>query len=160
MKKALLTSIFTLYLIGALSADELFPLKEHSHPNIPAKKDAQPQQAAWVIEAARAANDYVETIDKELYAKSWNKGDQIFQHTISQNEWANALTQNRKPLGKVISRKLKDERLAMDPQGLPKGAYMVVEYQTSFERAPHSGEVLTLRHDDNGDWKVLTYQVN
>jgi uncharacterized cupin superfamily protein len=48
----------------------------------------------------------------------------------------------------------------MNPHGLPRGAYMVVEYNTSFENAPASGELLTLRQGTDGKWRVLTYQVN
>lgn len=115
---------------------------------------------AWMIEAAKNAKDYVETLDKGDYAKSWSMGDPLFQRTISQNEWASALDLSRKRLGKMKSRTLKDQRPAWDPQGLPKGPYMVVEYNTSFEKAPQSGELLTLRRDSNGNWRVLTYQVN
>ena len=124
------------------------------------EKEEQSQQAAWMLESAKSANDYVDALDREYYDQSWTKGDQIFQHTITKEEWTKALIKNRKPLGKVNSRKLKDQRPAMDPQGLPRGAYMVVEYDTSFENAPSSGELLTLRRGSDGAWRVLTYQVN
>ena len=126
----------------------------------PNEKDEQAQMAAWLIESAKVANDYVNMLDQGQYVQSWTKGDQIFQHTINKEEWTKALNDNRKPLGKVKSRKLKDQRPAMNPQGLPRGAYMVVEYDTSFEQAPNSGELLTLRRGSDGVWRVLTYQVN
>jgi hypothetical protein len=116
--------------------------------------------AAWMIEAAQVAKDYVDTLDQEKYQESWGKGDALFQRTINQKEWTAALDLSRKSLGKVKSRTLKDEKPAIDPQGLPKGPYMVVEYSTSFEKAPNSGELLTLRRGNDGQWKVLTYQVN
>lgn len=120
----------------------------------------QTQQAAWMLESAKVAGDYVDALDREYYDQSWTRGDQIFQHTITKEEWTKALIKNRKPLGKVNSRTMKDQRLAMDPQGLPRGAYMVVEYDTSFANAPSSGELLTLRRGSDGTWRVLTYQVN
>lgn len=126
------------------------------------KTDSQKQEkeAAWVIESAQVAKDYVEGLDKGEYEQSWTKADQLFQHTITQKEWVTALNENRKNLGKVKSRTLKDQRIAWNPHNLPKGAYMVVEYNTSFENTPNSGELLTLRHDPDGKWRVLTYQVN
>ena len=120
----------------------------------------QDQMAAWMIEAAQVAKDYVDGLDKEQYAQSWEKSDPLFQKTISQKEWATALEMSRKPLGRTKSRTLKDQRPALDPHGLPKGPYMVVEYHTAFEKAPQSGELLTLRRDPDGRWRVLTYQVN
>jgi hypothetical protein len=120
----------------------------------------QEQVAAWMIESAQVAKDYVDGLDQGQYAQSWSKGDPLFQHIITKEEWTKALTESRKRLGRVISRKLKDQRLAKDPHGLPKGAYMVVEYNTSFQNAPDSGELLTLRRGSDGKWRVLTYQVN
>lgn len=118
------------------------------------------QWSAWMIEAAKAAQDYVQLIDQGRYAESWTSGAKIFQGTITQKEWETALKMARKRLGDVKSRTVKDERPAWDPKGLPKGPYMVVEYNTSFTRAPQSGELLTLMREPNGSWKVLTYQVN
>ncbi|WP_068469576.1 DUF4019 domain-containing protein [Candidatus Protochlamydia phocaeensis] len=123
-------------------------------------KDEQNPWAAWMIEGGQAAKDYVDDLDKGRYAEAWTKGDPIFQRTITQQEWVTALNLARKRLGNVHSRILKDQRPAMDPHGLPKGPYMVVEYDTSFERAPNSGELLTLRLGTDGKWHVLTYQVN
>lgn len=120
----------------------------------------QGELAAWAIETAQVGKDYVEGLDNGQYAQSWSKGDQLFQHTITQKEWEMALNDNRKKLGKVKSRTLKDQKPAWDPRGLPKGAYMVVEYNTSFENAPQSGELLTMRRGSDGKWRVLTYQVN
>lgn len=123
-------------------------------------KDEQSQMAAWMIESAQAAKDYLDGLDREMYAESWAKGDQLFQHTITKEEWAKALSNSRRPLGKVTVRKLKNQRPAKDPKGLPKGAYMVIEYWTSFNKALESGELLTLRRGTDGKWRILTYQVN
>lgn len=120
----------------------------------------QSQMAAAMIDALQVAKKYVETIDNGQYGETWQSGDVIFKKTVSANEWALALRAARGPLGKVINRTLKDEKPAFNPAGLPQGAYMVVEYNTSFERAPNSGELLTLRQGEDGKWRVLTYQVN
>lgn len=125
-----------------------------------AQENNSKELAAWMIEAAQVAKDYVDTVDRAAYNETWSKGSSIFQGMISQSEWAAALQLGRAPLGKVTSRTLKDQRPAWDPKGLPGGAYMVVEYDTSFEKAPNSGELLTLRREADGKWKVLTYKVN
>lgn len=125
-----------------------------------AEQNNQDEMAGWMIEASQAAKNYVDGLDKGKYSESWTWGDALFQRTISQKEWTTALNLARKPLGKANSRTLKDQRPAWDPQGLPKGPYMVVEYNTSFDRAPNSGELLTLRRGPDGKWRVLTYQVN
>ncbi len=120
----------------------------------------QSQLAAAMIDALQVAKKYVETIDAGKYAESWQMGDAIFQRTASSNEWSLALSASRGRLGAVKLRTLKDEKPAWNPAGLPPGAYMVVEYNTAFDRAPNSGELLTLRQGEDGKWRVLTYQVN
>jgi len=121
---------------------------------------SQGKAAASMIEALQVAKAYVEEIDKGNYEESWNKGDALFQRTIHPQEWITALNKARTPLGTVTSRSLKDEKPAWDPKGLPRGAYMVVEYTTSFAQAPNSGELLTLRQGEDGKWRVVSYQVN
>jgi hypothetical protein len=120
----------------------------------------QSKAAADMIDALQVAKKYVDNIDSGQYEDSWRSGDSIFQKTINPKEWITALQQARAPLGAVKSRTLKDEKPAFNPKGLPQGAYMVVEYTTSFEKAPNSGELLTLRKGEDGKWRVLTYQVN
>lgn len=122
-----------------------------------AEKDEMPE---WMLESAQVAKDYVTSLDNGQYTQSWTKGDQLFQHTITQDEWTKALNSSRKGLGRVKSRTLKIQRPAWNPKGLPRGPYMVVEFETSFENAPESGELLTLRRGTDGKWRVLTYQVN
>ena len=124
------------------------------------EQNDQNELAGWVLESGRVAQDYVEGLDRGQYAESWSKGDQLFQHAITKEEWIKSLNDKRKPLGKMNSRKLKDHRFGKDPRGLPKGPYMVVEYDTSFATAPTSVELLTLRRGTDGKWRVLTYQVN
>lgn len=126
----------------------------------PLELQNSPELAAAKIESAKVAQDYVQLIDQGRYAESWQRGARLFQGTVSQKQWVAALTLARRRLGQVKSRTLKDQRPAWDPRGLPKGAYMVVEYNTSFTRAPQSGELLTLMQEPNGEWKVLTYHVN
>ena len=120
----------------------------------------QAEMAAWMIETGQVAKDYVNGLDNGQYSQSWSKGDQLFQHTITQDEWTKALETSRRGLGKVISRTLKLQNPAWDPHGLPKGPYMVIEYDTSFQNSPRAVELLTLRRGTDGKWRILTYQVN
>jgi hypothetical protein len=62
---------------------------ENSHSN-----QDQAQMAAWMIETAQVSKDYVEGLDRGQYEESWAKGDQLFQHTISQQEQPEALRES------------------------------------------------------------------
>lgn len=119
-----------------------------------------PEVQQEMTDALKAAQSWVQLIDQGHYEESWDKASQIMQKTISKKEWARALDIARKKLGPVKDRTLKEERPAWDPKRLPPGIYMVVEYNTSFTRVTHSGELLTLRKEPDGKWRVLTYLVN
>ena len=176
MKKLIIFSLITLlnsHLFSAVSQIETPPASSNqmqstdssgstqfeNPPQSDAEKRAEQQLSAWLIEASKAAEDYVRLLDNGKYAESWTQSAKLFQQTISQNEWKTALELARKRLGGVKSRSLKDIRTAFDPKGLPAGAYMVVIYTTNFDRAPNTEELLTLMRESNGQWKVLTYQV-
>lgn len=153
------------FILASFSLGAVYSLEGQTKPvpslNAPVTEEGEsPEMAAWMIETKQVAKDYVEGIDKGQYAQSWTKGDQLFQQTISQDGWNKALTDGRKSLGNVKSRTLKLQRPAWNPQGLPKGPYMVVEYETTFDKDGKKVELLTLRRGADGKWKVLTYQVD
>lgn len=122
------------------------------------KPGYESREAAWVIECAQVAKDYVDRLDRGQYVQSWSKGDLFFQHAVSQKEWMQLLNSTRKKLGSVRSRALRNQQIAWNPVGMPQGAYMVIEFKTAFENSPSSKELLTLRRGSDGIWRVLTYQ--
>lgn len=158
-KKSYLTSLLSL-VIGispflSLSASTA----QVSAPEYATDTQQHKEQPAWLLESIQAAREYVDAIDKGEYAKSWAKGDPVFRRTIDEDVWVKTLNEYRKPLGKVQSRTLDEQRIAWDPKGLPKGVYMVVIYKTVFAQSPDGGELVTLRRDSDGVWRVLTYEI-
>lgn len=124
------------------------------------EEESNEDMPAWMLESSKAAQDYLADLDNGRYDQTWKISDQLFQHTITQNEWTHALNSNRKILGRVKSRALKLQEPKWNPKGLPMGPYMVIEYETNFENAPQAKELLTLRRGTDGKWRILTYQVN
>jgi Protein of unknown function (DUF4019) len=125
----------------------------------PSKETNQDEMAAWMLESARAAKDYVDDLDKGQYAESWTKSDEIFKNTLTQSEWVTLLNAVRKDLGKVHSRTIRLHSPVWNPLKMPPGLYMVIDYDTSFENAPRSSELLILRRGADGQWRVLSYFV-
>jgi len=118
-----------------------------------------PQLEQWVKEVVPLANEYVKLLDRGGYADSWNYGSNFFKHELSQKGWVRTLNLARGRLGNVTSRTLQDVKDVQNPPGAPKGMYMIVLYNTSFEKAANSGEtVIFIR--DGGQWKIFFYQVN
>jgi len=106
-----------------------------------------------------AATQWLQAVDKGEYAKSWESGSFTFKLTISQKHWNQLMKAIREPLGPVVSRELLEQRPAVDPKGLPKGQYMVVFFNTKFQKKDDAHELVTLVQETDGQWRVLTYQV-
>jgi Protein of unknown function (DUF4019) len=122
---------------------------------------AQPQatQNPDLTASAVATQAWLGTIDKGDYQGSWDQGSKIMQSTIGKDEWVNYLDAMRKPLGQPSGRQILDQRTSKDPQGLPAGDYMVLLYNTNFASKAGTKELVTLIKESDGQWKVLTYQI-
>lgn len=112
-----------------------------------------------VTEALKAADAWVEIVDRGNYAEAWKAGALLMQQTMNEKEFEKLLNATRKPLGRVVSRTLADMRMGHNPPRLPSGDYMVVVYKTMFS-TKQASELVTLYNVSEGVWKVLTYNVN
>lgn len=104
--------------------------------------------------------NWLDMLDKGKYEESWDTGSLMFRNTIKKKEWKRAMNQMRKPLGSALSRSILDIRTAKDPKGLPAGDYLVFFYKTAFANKKEAHELITLVQEKDGQWKVLTYEVN
>ena len=116
-------------------------------------------QTDEITSSRNASEQWLILIDKGKYAESWRQGSIVFQRTIPVDRWIGLVKSTRRPLGNVISRKVLDQRTAKDPKGLLPGDYMVLFYDTSFSKKGVAHELVTLVLEKDGQWRVLTYQV-
>ena len=114
-----------------------------------------------VVDKSQAATDsWLALIDGNKYAESWSQASLQFRNTIKQKEWIIAMQKIRSPLGPVVKRSIADVRTSTNPSGMPKGDYMVFYFNTAFKNKPKANELVTLVLESDGQWRVLTYEVN
>jgi hypothetical protein len=65
----------------------------------------------------------------------------------------------RKPLGKVIKRSVKSKQYATSLPGAPDGEYVIIQYETSFEKKKVSIETVTPMLEKDGKWRVSGYYI-
>ncbi|HEV8052902.1 MAG TPA: DUF4019 domain-containing protein [Parachlamydiaceae bacterium] len=112
-----------------------------------------------VLKASSVASQaWLTFVDQNKYAESWDKASTLTKLTVAKDEWVQILEKTRKPLGSMTSRQIMDQRTAIDPDGMPKGKYIVMFYKTVFSHKT-AFELVTL-YLEEGQWSVLTYQVN
>jgi predicted SnoaL-like aldol condensation-catalyzing enzyme len=63
----------------------------------------------------------------------------------------------RAPLGKVVSRKAYSKKYSESLPGAPDGKYVVIQYESSFEKKKAAVETVTAALDEDGRWRVSGY---
>jgi hypothetical protein len=109
--------------------------------------------------AGKAAGSWLALVDSGKYSDSWSEAAQLFKERITLQEWESALQSVRTPLGKVDSRKLKSTRYTETLPGAPDGEYVVIQYETHFEKKRSALETITPMKDKNGQWRVSGYYI-
>ena len=109
--------------------------------------------------AKRAAQAWLEIVDQEQYAKSWEMAAGLFKSAVTQEQWEQSMVAARKPLGKVNSRKLTMAKYMTTLPSAPDGHYVVIQYETSFANKKSAIETITPMREENGQWRVSGYYI-
>ena len=116
-------------------------------------------EAAENPKTAAAAQSWLAQIDSGNYAKSWKEASAYFRGALTEKAWADALNAARKPLGKLVSRKLSKAQNAQSLPGAPDGSYVVMQFDTSFINKKDAVETVTFMQEKNGKWKAAGYYI-
>ena len=108
--------------------------------------------------AERAARAWLETVDSGQYRASWSQGAGLFQHSLSASQWEQSLRSARGSFGAVKSRTLKSAQYTTTLPGAPEGEYVVLRFETRFDRRDLATETVTPMLE-NGAWKVSGYYI-
>ncbi len=109
--------------------------------------------------ATNAAQSWLVQIDSGNYAKSWKEASAYFQGAVTEKNWTDALNGTRKPLGKLVSRKLNKAQSASSLPGAPDGNYVVMQFDTSFSNKKGAVETVTFAQEKNSKWKAAGYYI-
>jgi len=117
--------------------------------------DNSPQEKA----AVSAAEKWLALIDAGNYGDSWQEAAELFRNAVTAAQWKQSLQGARKPLGKLISRKVKTATYRTSLPGAPDGKYVVIQFDTSFEKKNSARETVTPMMEQNGKWRVSGYYI-
>lgn len=123
------------------------------------ESDTKVVQTDQLAVSSRAADKWLKLVDSGKYGQSWDTGAIVFKFKVPRSHWISLMNSIRKPLGNLNTRKVLEQREAKDPQGLPRGDYMMIIYDASFSARDSAHELVTLALDEDGVWRVLTYHV-
>jgi hypothetical protein len=109
--------------------------------------------------AGKAAMAWLALVDGGKYGESWTGASEAFKAAVSQTQWVGALEKVRAPLGKVASRKLRGAKFTREIPGAPAGEYVIIQYDTDFEKKSGAVETITPMKDKDGAWRVSGYYI-
>jgi len=110
--------------------------------------------------ATAAMQTWLQEIDQNQYAQSWQDAAPSFQKALTSDKWVAALNSVRTPLGKCKDRKLASalEQTEMpSAAGALKGDFVIAQYNTSFENLAYAVETVTFEKTPDGTWKAAGY---
>jgi len=109
--------------------------------------------------AVSAALKWLAIVDAGEYAASWNEAAEFFRNAVKPEQWEQSMEGARKPLGKLISRKVQTKIYKTSLPGAPDGEYVVIQFETSFENKKTAIETVTPMMDKDGKWRVSGYYI-
>ena len=107
--------------------------------------------------AIAAANQWLALIDAGGYAKSWQESATYFKNAVTEDQWVQLLNATRRPLGELVSRKVKNATYTTSLPGAPDGEYVVIQFETSFKSKRSAIETVTPMFEENSGWRVSSY---
>jgi len=111
------------------------------------------------VAARETAGKWLALVDGGKDAESWEQMSAPFKKEVSKRKWKSTIAEIRKPLAKPVSRKLKSAEYSKELAGAPEGEYVVVRFETAFERKPAAVETVTLLLGQDLIWRVASYTV-
>ena len=111
--------------------------------------------AAVESDAVRSARDWLLLGDQGRWKDGWLATATSFRKANTAQQWADAATKVRVPMGALISRTL----LSQDSVPAPPAGVEVVKFRTSFANKTNVIETVSLA-SEGSDWKVVGIYVD
>jgi len=109
--------------------------------------------------ALSAAEQWLTMVDSGKYAESWKKAAEFFRNAVQPQQWEQSMQTAREPLGNLISRKVKTKAYKSSLPGAPDGEYVVIQFESSFEKKKVAVETVTPMMGKDGIWRVSGYYI-
>ncbi len=106
--------------------------------------------------ATHAAMEFLQLVDSEKYAESWEISADLMKEQVTRQEWAEKLTKARTLSGALIKRSPKDVSYSTSAQDSPEGEYIALTFDSKYQREASVSEYVTVMLE--GDrWRVAGY---
>jgi hypothetical protein len=108
-------------------------------------------------EARASASAWLKALDAADYVTSWSTASEEFKAGVSSEAWSQAAQGVRVSFGAVKTREERSANFTHTLPGAPDGEYVVIQFNTVFEKKAQAIETVTAKHDRDGNWKIAGY---
>jgi hypothetical protein len=116
--------------------------------------------ADWEREATSVALSWLRLVDESRHPASWSAAAPLFREEVGRQDWDTALHATRAPLGRCSWRKLQSRAAVSGPSGDLEGPYVVIRFESAFERRGPVAETITSVRCPDGRWRVAAYFIS
>ena len=120
---------------------------------------AMAQNASKEKAAVSAAEKWLALVDKAEYTESWKEAAAYFRDRVTEQGWKQMSRSVRKPLGRLVSRKLETLKYETSLPGVADGQYVLMQFDTSFANKKSAVETVTAVMDKDETWRVTGYYI-
>jgi len=111
----------------------------------------------WEREATSVARSWLRLVDDGRHPASWSAAAPLLREEVGPQEWDAALRAARAPLGRCLWRKLQSRAAVEGSPGDLRGPYVVIRFESAFERRGSVAETVTPVRGPDGRWRVAAY---
>jgi hypothetical protein len=109
-----------------------------------------------VEQAKPAAVEFLGLIDDAKYAESWESSAGLMRDKVTRKDWIDKLNKARNLSGDLVQRVQKSASYATEAKDSPDGEYIMLIYESDFQRAEDVSEYVTVMLEGD-EWKVAGY---
>jgi hypothetical protein len=101
----------------------------------------------------------LKAVDQGNYDASWDQAAKLFRGAVTKEQWKQKAGGVREPFGKLVSRKVKSRDYKEQLPGAPDGKYVIIQFDSVFEKKASAVETVTPMLDPDGVRRVSGYYV-
>jgi len=115
---------------------------------------------ADIEQGVAVANQWLEFVDAGKYDQALAISDrEIMLSFGGRRRFIRDFFEIKTLFGKKLSRSFKDEAYEKDPKDAAPGEYVRIHYDSSWKLAPKATELMLIKKQDDGTWKVHEYVI-
>tara|TARA_Y100000766_G_scaffold169946_1_gene145956 strand:+ start:1230 stop:1640 length:411 start_codon:yes stop_codon:yes gene_type:complete len=111
--------------------------------------------ADLTLDIRRAADTSLTLLDRDDYSGAWDASANIFKEAVALEAWISQMEGVRKKFGKARTRTRTNAILQKDPSNHPPGEYIMINFDTGFERDDATETLVLYREEDQ--WRLAGY---